>query len=72
MISVNVILNLIQCPEAHVSIVRKEVVEKMLEIQKLFGEKLSGESPSEDRMEISALKYVAVTPLSCSLRMCGS
>ena len=60
MVSVNVILNLIQCPETHVSIVRKEVMEKMLEIQKTFGEQLLAQSSSEDRMEISALKYVAI------------
>lgn len=60
MISVNVILNLTQCPEVHGSIVRKEIVEKMLEIQKVFF-KRSARTPSEERMEISALKYVAIT-----------
>ena len=62
MVSVNVILNLIQSPETHVSIVREEVVEKMLEIQKMFDEQSSAlfSSRSEDRMEISALKYVAI------------
>lgn len=60
MVSVNVILNLIQSPETHVSIVRKEVVEKMLEIQKMFDEQSLAQSSSEDRMEISALKYVAI------------
>ena len=62
MVSVNVILNLIQSPKTHVSIVREEVVEKMLEIQKMFGEQSSAlfSSRSEDGMEISALKYVAI------------
>ena len=60
MVSVNVILNLIQSPETHVSIVREEVVEKMLEIQKIFDEQLSAQSSSEDRMGVSALKYVAI------------
>ena len=60
MVSVNVILNLIQSPETHVSIVREEVIEKMLEIQKIFDEQLSAQSSSEDRMEISTLKYVAI------------
>ena len=55
MISVNVILNLTQCPEVHGSIIRKEIVEKMLEIQKVFF-KRSARTPSEERMEISVLK----------------
>ena len=56
MVSVNVILNLIHSPEIHVSIVRKEVVEKVLEIQKIFDEQLSAQSSSEDRMGVSVLK----------------
>ena len=60
MVSVNVIENLTKSPETHVSIVREEVVEKMLKIQKTFDEQLSAQSSSEDRMEISVLKYVAI------------
>ena len=71
MVSVNVILNLIQSPETHVSIVRKEVVEKMLEIQKMFDEQSLAQSSSEDQMEISALKYVAIiAPFSAFSFIC--
>ena len=67
MVSVNVILNLIESPKAHVSIVRKEVVEKMLQIHELQ-QRMVEEPPaqaevqSEDQLEISALKYVTITP----------
>ena len=60
MVSVKMIENLTKSPETHVSIVREEVVEKMLKIQKTFDEQLSAQSSSEDRMEISVLKYVAI------------
>ena len=60
MVSVNLILNLIQSPEAHVSIVRKDVVEKMLKIHELQQKMVDGLPPadflSEDQMEINALK----------------
>ena len=56
MVSVNMIQNLTQSSETHVSIVRKEVVEKMLEIQKMFDEQLSAQSSSEDRVGVSVLK----------------
>ena len=56
MVSVKMIENLTKSPETHVSIIREEVVEKMLKIQKTFNEQLLAQSSSEDRMEISALK----------------
>ena len=67
MVSVTVIVNLIESPKAHVSIIRKEVVEKMLQIHELqqrMVEEPSAQDPLEDLSEISVLKYVAITPPS--------
>ena len=64
MISMDVILNLTQSPETHTLIVRREIVEKMLEIceqrHRMVTEQLSQiqQEKKEDPILISALKYV--------------
>ena len=63
-VSVDVILNLTESPETHIYIVRKEVVESMLEIceqkQKIIDELSSQlqQGKMEDLMAVSVLKYV--------------
>ena len=66
-VSVETILNLTQSPETHAYIVRREVVEKMLEIceqrYKMINQQLSlsWQRKKEDPMGINVLKYVTVT-----------
>ena len=70
-VSMIMILNLTQSPEAHIYIARKEVVEKMLEIceqkQKLVTEhgSQSQQGTKEDPMAVTALKYVTIP--ACTL-----
>ena len=67
--SVSVIINITQSPETHAYIVRKEVMEKMLEIceqkEKVANEKsLHQQGENEDGlMAVKVLKYVCHCPL---------
>ena len=57
--SVDLMLNLTQSPEAHTYIIRREVVEKMLEICEQR-HKMINELSSEDPMIVNVLKYVTL------------
>ena len=63
-VSVDVILNLTESPETHVYLVRKEILENMLEIcelkQKMVTEQSSQfqQRKTEDPMAVNVLKYV--------------
>lgn len=63
-VSVTMILNLTQSPEAHTYIVQKEIVEKMLEIcekkQKIVSE-CASQSQQGDSIAVSTLKYVTTS-----------
>ena len=68
--SLYVILNLVQSPEAHTFIVRREVMEKMLEIceqrHKMVNQQTQ-HGKKENVMVISVLRYVAPLPFSAFL-----
>ena len=63
-ISVETILNLTQSPKTHTYIVRREVIENMLEICeqrcKMINQQLSQIQPGEEE-EANVLKYVTIT-----------
>jgi hypothetical protein len=73
--SVSVIINIAQSPEAHTYIVREEVMEKMLEIceqkEKKVNEKsLHGQGENEDDlMAVKVLKYVTAISVSSFLHI---
>ena len=64
------ILNLVQSPEAHTFIVRREVMEKMFEIceqrHKMVNHQTQ-QGKKENMMVISVLRYVTPLPLSAIL-----
>ena len=65
-VSVDVIINVTQSPETHKYIVRREVVENMLEICELRHKKVSERSSQseqgekEDSMAVYVLKYAKI------------
>ena len=69
-VSASMILCLVQSPEAHVYIARKEVVENMLEMCELKHKMVdepssqSQQGEKEDPMAVNALKYVTLSLLS--------
>ena len=71
--SIDVIVNLTQSPETHAYIVRREFVEKMLEIceqrYKMVNERSSQtrQGKKEDPMVVGILKYVIPLPLNFPL-----
>ena len=54
--SVETILNLTQSPDTHKYIIRREVLEKVLEICEM--KEINSQPQQEDTMIVSALKYV--------------
>ena len=67
LVSASIFLNLTQSPETHVYIVRREVVEKMLEMcelkQKIVAKQVLSQGEQEDPMAVNGLKYVTITSL---------
>ena len=67
-VSASILLNLTQSPETHTYIVRREVMEKMLEMCELKRKMVAkqvAQGEQEDPMAVSGLKYVTITPLFC-------